>query len=283
VSSVGWYPDPGGQPGQYRYWNGTSWSTELTSNPWQTPPPTAKSASATSSKKQSVGWWIGIGAVVVVIALIIWAVVRYLPSLTGGDSPWNQPGGNASQNFCTAGASANSPTPLPEVPGRVAAGHLSFPTMGSPWQAPETDNRVPFGTVAMIQQALDQDNYDGKGNAWVSSVLVADLVSGDGFADTKTAAEMVLKCVLGKYYSDTVVTPNQISAKSHSVDGHDGWLIETQLSFDVPGLNTKGERVLLLAVQIKSDQYGLFYASVPDTSPDRLPEARKALADLQVS
>lgn len=283
MSSNGWYPDPGGQPGQYRYWNGTSWSAELTSNPWQTPPPAAKPGGAAPSKKQSAGWWIGIGAVVVVIALVIWAVVRFLPSLTGGDSPWDQPAGNPTQNFCTAGASSNSPTPLPEVPGRVSAGHLSFPTMGSPWDSPEVDNRVPFGTIAMMQAATDQADFNGKGQNWVSSILVADLVSGDGFADTQSAAGMVLKCVLGKYYSDTVVTDKQVSAKSHPVQGHPGWLIETQLSFNVPGLNATGERVLLLVVQVGTDQYGLFYASVPNTSPDRLPDARQALANLEVS
>jgi hypothetical protein len=288
VSSVGWYPDPGGQPGQYRYWNGSSWSAETTTTPRQTPPPSGQAtpgaSTSRSAKKQSLGWWIALGAGVLVIALIIWAVIVGLPKITGQDNPWDQPGTAPVENFCTAGATSSSATPLPDRPGRVSGGHLSFPTMGTPWRTPNTDNRVPFGTVAMIQDALDQADYDGEGlgHDWVSSVLVSDLVSGDGFADAESASGVVLKCVLGKYYDNTVVTQKQLSSKAHNVDGHSGWLIETQLSFTVPGLKATGERVLLLVVQVEADQYGLFYASVPDTSPDRLPEARDALAKLRV-
>ena len=40
-SSAGWYPDPGGQPGLYRYWTGTAWTAAVTANPQATPPPSA--------------------------------------------------------------------------------------------------------------------------------------------------------------------------------------------------------------------------------------------------
>ena len=32
MSRAGWYPDPGGAPGMYRYWDGTAWSPTLTSD-----------------------------------------------------------------------------------------------------------------------------------------------------------------------------------------------------------------------------------------------------------
>ncbi len=38
-SSAGWYPDPGGQPGLFRYWTGSAWTAAVTSNPQATPPP----------------------------------------------------------------------------------------------------------------------------------------------------------------------------------------------------------------------------------------------------
>lgn len=286
MSGVGWYPDPGGQPGQYRYWNGSSWSSQTTSTPRQTPPPSDQPsgpAGLTPERKRTpIGWWIGIIAALIVIAVIIWAVVRAVPALTP-DNPWDQPGGNPSQNFCGAGVISGTAAPVGDRAGWVSAGHLAFPLLGDPWEAPELDNRMPFGTIAVRQQALDQENYDGNGASWVSSVQVSDVVSGDGFADPQSAATVVFKCVLGKYYADTVVTTKQIDSRSHPVQGHPGWLIESQLSFDVPGLKAKGERVIMVAVKVKEDQYGVFYASVPDTSPDRLPEARDALAHLEVT
>lgn len=215
-----------------------------------------------------------------VIALTIWMVVRAAAGESG--MPWDAPNGNPSINLCTAGVIDSSASPRPSRPGRVSGGRLSYPELGKPWEPPSTDNRVPFGTLAATQVALDQANFGNSGSSWVSSVLVSDLVSGDGFASPKVASEVVLKCVLGKFYADNVVTSKQLSSKAHTVDGHTGWLIEAQLSFDIPGLRAKGERVLMLVVQVKPDQFGLFYASVPDTSPDRLPEARKVMAALTV-
>ncbi len=281
MAAAGWYPDPGGQPGQFRYWDGTTWSAETTADPRRTPAPLPSAPATTARRRQPVGWWIAIGAVLVVVAVIIWAVVRFVPGLTGADDPW-APAGGASANVCAAGVSSNTAAPHTGQAGWVMAGHLAFRELGTPWDAPEYDNRVPFGTMAMMQTALDQEDYDGNGNNWVSSVLVSDLVSGDGFADSQTAARTVLACVLGIYYADNIITQHQVSAAAHAVDGHDGWLIETELSFNVTGLKAKGERVLLLVVQVDKDQFGLFYASVPDTSSARLPEVRRTLAGLRV-
>ena len=163
------------------------------------------------------------------------------------------------------------------------SGRLAFPAMGGEWQT-QYDNRVPWGSLAMEQIVLVQAGYDGNsGHDWVASVLVSDLYVGDGFASTKVAAETVPKCVLGIYYSDTTVDQQEISSAKHDVDGHNGWLIETQLNFDIPGLETEGERVLLMVVQTGTDDYGLFYASIPDTRKDLLPDARQAMASLKVT
>lgn len=43
VSNAGWYPDPSGQPGQFRYWDGSDWSAETASHP-SGPPPGAHEA-----------------------------------------------------------------------------------------------------------------------------------------------------------------------------------------------------------------------------------------------
>ena len=38
VSNAGWYPDPSGQPGQFRYWDGSGWSAETAVHPSGPPP-----------------------------------------------------------------------------------------------------------------------------------------------------------------------------------------------------------------------------------------------------
>lgn len=39
MAQAGWFPDPGGQPGMFRYWNGVAWTDQLTDDPggWSTP------------------------------------------------------------------------------------------------------------------------------------------------------------------------------------------------------------------------------------------------------
>lgn len=286
MSNPGWYPDPGGQPGKFRYWDGAAWSARLTSNP-QDPPPGPEDGTATappaSARRSGRTWWVIALAALVTVGVVIWLVVRFLPEQLGVDNPWDTPGGHSSASLCTAGVQNSTAAAQTTVDGRLTAGHLSFPIFGDPWDPPSGDNRVPFGTYAVMQESLDQADYDGTtGHNWVSSMLLSDLISGDGFANSRAAAETVMKCVLGLYYGDYQVERGDISAQAHSVDGHDGWLIESQLSFNIPGLKATGERVLLMVVQTDSDSFGLFYASVPNTQPDRLVDARKALAELRV-
>lgn len=304
----------------YRYWTGTSWTEAITANPQGTPPPTTQpirggygaggygpggsssgasgqgsyvpgsygqggDAYGSTRKKSNLGWWVGGLAALVAVAVALFLVIRALTGVGPGPILPDLPGGpsaTSSPNVCPSASSTAAPTPANTDPSRVSGGHLSFPRLDSPWLAPDYDNRVPFGSLSMRQVAMDQENYDDNGHDWVSSVQVSDLYVGDGFASVKVGAETVLKCVLGTYYADTVVTPTTISSAAHDVDGHPGWLIETQLSFNVDKLIAKGERVLLLVVQTGTDQYGLYYASVPDTSAARLPDTRAALADLRV-
>lgn len=288
ASQAGWYPDPGGQPGMYRYWTGTAWTEAITPYPQTTPAPQLPSSPTPTgptvrSSRSTVGWIVGIAAVVV-IGLFAWAMFGAGGSVPGANPSPRVPGGESSADICPQPATDSTASAAPtQSDGRVRAGNLSFPELGDPWSAPTVDNRVPYGDFGAEQSAMDQENYDGQsGHSWVSSIMVAPLLSGEGFPSTKSAAELILKCVVGIYYDNTNVQRNDTSSKAHPVDGHDGWLIESELSFSIPGLNATSETVLLAVVQVDGSEYSLFYASVPNTSADRLPEVRAALADLKV-
>lgn len=309
-NTAGWYPDPGGQPGMYRYWTGSAWTEAITPTPQTTPPPPISAyarpdegtpqgaatrvgapaggvgdqyAYPAQKRRSTLGWWLGglgaLAAVLLVATLIIRGLGGSVPGVP--DLPGLNPTPTVTPNICPP-ASTSSPMPTADPnSGTISGGRLSYPALGSPW-ATGWDNRVPWGALAMVQEVLDQENYDGSGSSWVASILVSDLFVGDGFASTKIASETVLKCVLGKFYADTVVEQDLVSSERHDVDGHAGWLIETQLSFSIPGLNATGERVLLLVVQTGDDDYSLFYASIPDTKSELLPDARRALEQLRV-
>jgi len=288
VSNAGWYPDPGGQPGMYRYWTGTEWTSAVTANPAGTMPPSFASGTGTPGtvpgrKRGVIGWWLGGLAALAAVVVAIWFVGQSFATgggILGGSDP-TAPGSNPTQLICPAGDDSATALPTSGEPGWISGGRLSYPALANPWVT-GLDDRVPFGSLATVQTVIDQVDYDGEGNSWVASVLVSDLFVGDGFASTKQGAEIVLKCVLGTYYADTVVTQELVSSAQHDVDGHSGWLIETDLGFNIPGLTATSERVLLLVVQTGTDEYGLFYSSVPNTLEDLMPDAREALAGLRV-
>ena len=66
-----------------------------------------------------------------------------------------------------------------------------------------------------------------------------------------------------------------------TIDGHEAWIVESHLGFDIPGLKTKGE-LLIVAIVSTGARAGLYYASIPDTLPDLVQPARDALKQLTV-
>jgi Protein of unknown function (DUF2510) len=330
-AKAGWYPDPGGGQGLFRYWDGKAWSAATSPDPGAPPPtqgllgvgatpqggqqpsgsgqPTTQGQSGQpgygqggqpsyaqstydpgasayanyqdlEKKKSSLGWWIAGAALVIVIAVVAVLAIR---AVTGGDTGTSGgPVAQPSQDVCPAQNTA-SPEPSTTHPadGRVHGGPVSYPMLGPPWGAPQGENRVPFGSDVQSQLVLVEPNYDDQGNNWVASILVGELQAGDGFFTPEQGSQIVVKCILGAFYGNNPVDSNVKVNEKVTIDGHDGWLVESQLTFDIAGLETKGE-LLIVAIVSAGNRSGLYYASIPDTTPELVQPARDALANLQV-
>ena len=311
-AQAGWYPDPGGVANLYRYWDGQAWSAATSPNPQAPPPaqglvqgmqggggqgtsghnpygqqnaygqgqPGAYASFQTAQQRKSpVGWWIAAAALLVVIIVVGVIAVRAI----GGNSGTTGVGpGQSSQDVCPTTSDPSSAQPSTDPSdGRVHGGPISYPRLGDPWSRPLTDNRVPFGRDVQKQQVTDQADYDGSGNSWVASILVAELMAGDGFYTPEQGAQIVVRCILGKFYGDNAVTSDVTVNEATTVDGREAWLIESQLSFDIPGLIAKGELLIVTVVNAGATS-GLYYASIPDTQPELVKPARDAMAALTV-
>ncbi|MFL6025808.1 MAG: hypothetical protein ACJ72K_02670, partial [Friedmanniella sp.] len=246
------------------------------------PPPGPGSAYAryqqVQKRRSPVGWWLAGAAVLVAIVVVAVIAVR---GTTSGGGFAGVPGRQGTQSACPPEQEATAePTPDPND-GRVHGGPVSYPELGAPWGPPNPDTRVPFGSDALTQTVTDQLNYDGRGHSWVASILVAELQAGDGFFSPKQGSEVVVKCILGAFYGDAPVTSDVQVNKQATIDGHDAWIVESQLHFDIPHLRAKGERLIVAIVSAGSTS-GLYYASIPDTMPELVRPAREALAELQV-
>jgi hypothetical protein len=330
-ANPGWYPDPGGGQGLFRYWDGKAWSAATSPNPGAPPPsqglvgggtpqqgsqPYGQAGQAADGqggqptsgqigqptygqsaydpnysayanyqelqeKKTPIGWWIGGAALVIVIIVVAVLAIR---AVTGGDTgssggPVAQP----SQDACPPPntASPQAPTSHP-ADGRVHGGPVSYPMLGPPWGPPQgPPNPVPFGSDVQTQMVLDQLNYDGQGTNWVASILVAELQAGDGFFTPEQGAQIVVKCILGAFYGNNPINSNVKVNERVTIDGHEGWLVESQLTFDIPGLEAKGE-YLIVAIVSAGNRSGLYYGTIPDTLPELVQPARDTLKQLQV-
>ena len=104
-------------------------------------------------------------------------------------------------------------------------------------------------------------------------MLVGELQAGDGFFTPEQGSQIVVKCILGRFYGNNPVNSDVTVNEKTTVDGHDAWVVESQLTFDIQGLKTKGE--LLIVVIVATDtRSGIYYASIPDTVPELVKPAR---------
>ncbi len=300
AAQAGWYPDPGGGSGLYRYWDGKAWSAATSPHPNGAPPAQGLVGTATTpsqpygqvgagsayggtsayanyqqiqKKKSPVGWWV-VGAVLVLVIVVV-AVIAIRAVTNGNGGVLGTPGGQPSQDVCPAEKSETAEASPPPADGRVHGGPLSYSMLGSPWDAPNVDNRVPFGSDVHKQEYTVESNYQ-PGQSWVASVLVGELQAGDGFFTPEQGSQIVVKCILGRFYGNNPVNSDVTVNEKTSVDGHDAWVVESKLTFDIEGLKTKGE--LLIVVIVATDtRSGIYYASIPDTVPELVKPAREAL------
>ena len=285
----GWYPDPGGRAGLYRFWDGRAWSAAVSPSPTAAPPSTAGPGSPPTPpvdagaaaaaevrparRRGGLGWLLGLVAVLAVLVVVVVLSVQRVVGDGGSTAGAGQP----TTPVC--------PTPDNGDPerqpgdGRVHAGKLSYPQLPPPWSAPEPEEGVAFGKGVLIQSVEIERGFN---QAWLAAVLLGELVAGDGFYSPQDGADTVVRCVSGTFYGDSAVTRDDQVDEAITVDGHDGWVVESQLGFDVPGIQARSERLIVVVVDTGTGSSGLFYASIPENAPQLLAPARAALASLTV-
>jgi hypothetical protein len=63
-------------------------------------------------------------------------------------------------------------------------------------------------------------------------------------------------------YRPYLPTRNDIRSESLSIDGHSGWLIESEITVDRPDLQVKGDHTIFIVVRDGHD-WGFFFGAVP--------------------
>lgn len=280
----------------FRWWDGTAWTPSVTPNRFDPPPlppggqlPIHAAGQPVVTDYAQIGrqapsrrplaLLAGVG--VLVVALVIggaWLLLRALGNpLAGGE-----PASNPTSEICpTSTAQIVSPTPHVHPAGRVRGGDLSYPLLGSPWGSVDEEHRLAFGRDVYGQMVLVHRSYQ-PGRNWVASLVVGELVAGDGFFSPQQGSEIVTKCIIGAFYGDAEIGREDRVNQATTVDGHDAWLVEMHLTFDIPGLDETGETAIVLIVATSEASSSIYYASIPDSTPALLVTARQVQEQLRV-
>jgi hypothetical protein len=285
---AGWYPDPAGVPEQYRYWDGSRWSSLTTDDPRRPAPGESPASGPTPtehtrggppsgpSRRRRLGLIIGVLAVVVtvVVAAIFIGNFRSLvgnplpsPTASGtGESP-------ADPTTSTPGSQTPSTTPTPLVrcpkgdpnqrarhptDGRVHGGNLSFE------EQPTFEHAAVEPRFSFAYDVLQQTLPVSQDTPWIAQLAVGQLRGKDGFVnDPRNTVESLVRCVVtGNMYGPYLPTRTDIRSEGLSIDRHSGWLIESEITVERPDLAVTGDHTIFIVVRDGED-WGFFFGAVP--------------------
>ena len=280
-SRPGWYPDPAGVPGRFRYWDGSRWTTVITSDPRQPTPtePGTPSVAAGGAAAQKPRRTRGLALIIVVLALVVAAVVEVAAYV----GTFRQVVATPAPTPTTSGLAGSSPspttqptqtppvTPLVRCPkgnpnlranhpldDRVYGGNLSFE------EQPTFEPAAIEPRFSFAYDVLQQSVLVSREPSWIAQLAVGQLRGKNGFVnDAQNTVESLVHCVItGNMYSPYVPTRTDIRSESLSIDGHSGWLIDSEITVDRPDLQIKGDHVIFIVVRDGKD-WGFFFGAVP--------------------
>ena len=286
----GWYADPAGAPGRYRYWDGSRWLEVTTSDPRRPSPlDSVVVAPGQSSGGQSSSRSAGtrrLALIICAFAIVVSAVVAtavYVnsfrqivgnpaPTATATDLPSSSPTPTAQPSQARS-ATATPATPIPvrcpkgdptlrashPIDDWVYGGNLSFEEQPT-FEPAAVEQRFSFA-YDVLQQTLPVSQSP----PWIAQLAVGRLPGTDGFGgnDARSTAENLAHCIIsGNMYSPYVPTRTDIRSESLNIDGHSGWLIDSEISVDRPDLQVAGDHTIFIVVRDGKD-WGFFFGAVP--------------------
>lgn len=307
----GWYPDPAGNQGHFRYWDGASWSAQTTTDPGSTPAPapvqhTVQDASGRTVQDASGRDRRGLLAIVaalLVLGLLVWALVardndgfQAVPEDTNSSSPkgpvWDEtspptpePSG-ISEPAPTGGAMVECPTQgggvRPVDGDRLTGGGLSIPVTEG-WNDAASDFFVLPWTHDL--QGQTKTIFDAGSTRWFSVQAVGAVSVADGFEEPRNSARMMMSCfATSGYYSGFVARKDLLSEKV-DVGGKPGWHLRSEVRVDMPELpQVEGDVIDVVVVDVGSpESLGVFISSATIGDIPTISEVERSIEEMTLA
>lgn len=303
MATRGWYPDPGGAPGRFRYWDGRTWSAETTDNPGSPPPVAGAPGSAPGSGRRRGAPGLLIGALVLaaVVALVLVLVIR---SITGTDplvdrsppestvSGWDDssplptetatpsssptsadPQGMVSCNLGDPTAGVDHPED-----GRVHGGGLSFAHPGGVW-----DEGQSYASGMSWAYDVDGVRMVVEESRWWAMLAVGAVHQDDGFPTPKKAASQIMQCIASSVYYQTFESREDLRSGAVTVDGTSGWSIRSEVRVSRSDIEADGDVVEVIVVDTGvQNQLAIFCGFVTIGEQDQIATLDATIDSLTV-
>ncbi|CAN5291165.1 hypothetical protein BH24ACT9_BH24ACT9_17700 [soil metagenome] len=316
TSTAGWYPDPEGRPGLQRWWNGMGWSesvrpesssgtilttqgrdnpitqygtryqaamgmdggSPVTAQPPWSPTPASQDWSnvsgggtqfpAPTGGGNRTAWMVGLGGALA-LALLITLVV-----FIGGS--FDEPGPPI------ATGAAPSPT---RGPGQTRivdeeAG-VAYPYLGTYWLEFVTEVLETTSTAGQYIVTQEQVPTGGQFIAQVTSGPLQGMFGYAGPSSFASTIAAVQASVRGNYYP----SPNEIETlrdEAVTIDGAAAYLLEFNLSWDIAGYDSTGERAALILIETGRSAPALVYISIPNTHAELYGIVDRVISEIDV-
>jgi hypothetical protein len=290
MADAGWYPDPVGVPGRYRYWDGVRWSSFTTDDPRRAGSAKGPASSSSPSEPAKAGPQPSrparrrrLGLIVAVLTVALGVVVASAILVGNFGSVVNNPLPASPASGTADSSPSRTPTPTATPSATPSASPLKPCPKGNPYQRSRhpSDGRVYGGNLSFEAQptfeaavveprfsfaydVLQQSLPVSQNPAWIAQLAVGQLHRKDGFTpDARNTVESLVDCVIvGNMYGPYVPMRTDIRSESLSIDGRKGWLIDSEITVDRPDLPIAGDHVIFIVVRDGRD-WGFFFGAAP--------------------
>ena len=292
----GWYPDPSGAPGRFRFWDGERWSRDTTEDPRTAVTPTRPDNRPGSSGggRGDKGWLI---ALAILLALTLVAVVAFL--VWGTRDPLGG-GGHATEDTNSSSPTIagwdETSTPTPPPPTNSGGEMVACPKVSKSGNTAQKSGTLTADTLQVDRIAGWGDggttfpfSYDEHGQyktiyssgfqSWMSNIGVGLLAYEDGFVDPAISAEQVMECFTTSQYYEEFSGRVDLVNEPITINGHQGWRIQAEIHVETTLWPVEGDITDVIVVDLggNKDHLGLFVSSytIGDTAIGQLVDAAR--------
>ena len=283
MANPGWYPDPSGAPGQLRYFDGGSWTSQVMAQGQD---------SAGGSSGASRGGVVAVIVGVLAIGLLVWFILRpdgggaggfpedtnsATPSITGWDE-----------------TSTPTPTPTPSTTDPSGATRVECPSSGGGYGYRSDGSRRLGGQLSFESRGWSQGGFsmpfahDVSAESrtirfgWQSNIAVGALLKSDGFDDPARSTKMMTDCFASSSYFRGYTGNKVLSTEAVTIDGKSGHRMVTEIYVSEPA-DVTGDRVTVIVVDTGDpDQFSFFVSAATITNPENIAEVQQTEQTLRV-